>query len=141
MNTIFHAGELAVQQRAGVQPMAARVGRSIKPTIPPAAAQFLAERPFAIIASTDSETRPWASLLVGDLPFMHAVDEQTVQIRTLPHTSDPLWASLKAGGDVGLLAIEFATRRRMRLNGTAEWDHDGFIIHAAQVYANCPKYI
>ena len=141
MNNVFHAGELAVQRQAGVAQMAARVGRSIKPTILPAAAHFLQERPFAIVASTDSKKRPWASLLTGPPPFMHTLDEQTLRIQALPLASDPLLANLQARGQVGLLAIDFATRRRMRLNGTAVWHDDEFIIHANQVYANCPKYI
>lgn len=141
MNNVFHAGELVVQRQAGVEHMAARVGQSIKPTILPAAAHFLQERPFAIIASTDSEKWPWASLLTGTPPFMRTLDEQTLVIRAVPAASDPLLANLQAGGDVGLLAIDFATRRRMRLNGTAVWHGDAFIIQANQVYANCPKYI
>lgn len=141
MNNVFHAGELAVQRRASVEHMAARVGQGIKPMILPVAAQFLRERPFAIIASTDSEKRPWASFFVGSPPFMHTLDEQTLLIRALPSTSDSLFANLQAGGDVGLLAIDFATRRRMRLNGTAEWRGDEFVIQANQVYSNCPKYI
>jgi predicted pyridoxine 5'-phosphate oxidase superfamily flavin-nucleotide-binding protein len=42
---------------------------------------------------------------------------------------------------MGLLAIEPATRRRMRLNGDAEAVEGGLLLHARQVYANCPKYI
>jgi uncharacterized protein len=43
---------------------------------------------------------------------------------------------------VGMIAIEFATRRRMRLNGRAQVGADGAItIRAQQVYSNCPKYI
>ena len=50
--------------------------------------------------------------------------------------------NLTVGGQVGMLVIDLATRRRMRLNGMAETQSDGFIqIHARQVYANCPKYI
>jgi hypothetical protein len=41
-----------------------------------------------------------------------------------------------------MIAIEFATRRRMRLNGRADVGVDGAIhIHPRQIYSNCPKYI
>ena len=44
--------------------------------------------------------------------------------------------------DVGLLIMDFATRRRLRLNGRAELQPDGsFNVYAQQVYGNCPKYI
>ncbi len=141
MEPIFHAGELAVQRQAGVQHMAARVGNSIKPTIPLPAADFLTGRPFTILASIDSEKRPWASILAATPPFMHVIDAQTLLVHALPAACDPLHANLAAGSAVGMLAIDFATRRRMRLNGTAELRENAFIIHTQQVYANCPKYI
>jgi predicted pyridoxine 5'-phosphate oxidase superfamily flavin-nucleotide-binding protein len=37
----YYLGEIEVQERAGVRPMAERVGNSIRPTIPPAAREFL----------------------------------------------------------------------------------------------------
>ena len=43
MNSIYHAGEIAVQTRAGVRAMARRAGNSIRGTLDRAAAEFLAE--------------------------------------------------------------------------------------------------
>jgi uncharacterized protein len=40
-----------------------------------------------------------------------------------------------------MIVIEFATRRRMRINGTAKIDNGAIVIHSEQVYSNCPKYI
>jgi predicted pyridoxine 5'-phosphate oxidase superfamily flavin-nucleotide-binding protein len=41
-----------------------------------------------------------------------------------------------------MIVIEFATRRRIRINGVGEIGKDSKIyIHTEQVYANCPKYI
>jgi len=42
---------------------------------------------------------------------------------------------------VGLLAIEFATRRRFRVNGTLTGVADGLRIEVDQAFGNCPKYI
>ncbi len=65
-----------------------------------------------------------------------------MRINARPAAGDPLGDNLAANDAVGLIAIEFATRRRMRLNGKAEVGKDGAItIHAQQVYSNCPKYI
>jgi predicted pyridoxine 5'-phosphate oxidase superfamily flavin-nucleotide-binding protein len=50
--------------------------------------------------------------------------------------------NLKHRGEVGVLAIEFETRRRMRLNGRAEVSGAGVIhVRSEQVYSNCPRYI
>jgi uncharacterized protein len=44
--------------------------------------------------------------------------------------------------DVGVLVIDLATRRKMRINGrTRPWGADRLEIDPREVYANCPKYI
>lgn len=127
----YHAGEREIQRRAGVEKMADRIGRSIHDFIPGAAVDFLEAQPMAILASRDGAGRVRASLLTGRPGFVRVVDPQTVDIASpaMPR------------GPVGLLTIQFETRRRMRLNGTAEPRPGGFRIHAAEVYSNCPKYI
>ncbi len=139
----YHPGEIEVQERAGVRSMAERVGNSIHPTIPPAARGFLEEQLMVVVGSGGADGRVWASLLVGEPGFVRALDERTVRIDATPFPGDPLAEALQgAGTKVGLIAIEFATRKRLRLNGEAESRPDGSIyVRARQVYANCPKYI
>jgi uncharacterized protein len=142
MASVYHPGERSVQERAGVREMADRIGRSIGSTIPPAARNFLRSQPLVVVGSVDAGRRAWASLLTGAPGLVQAVDEHTVRINARPAAGDPLSDNLAANEAVGLIAIEFATRRRMRLNGRAEVGADGAIrIHAQQVYSNCPKYI
>jgi uncharacterized protein len=142
MVPVYHSGELAIQARAGRRDMADRVGKSIRSTIPPAAQEFLRSQPMAILGSIDPAGRLWTSMLTGAPGFMQPVDVSTVRIDTSPALGDPLAENLASAGRVGMLVIDLATRRRMRLNGMAETQSDGFIqIHARQVYANCPKYI
>ncbi len=142
MPGIYHAGELAVQARAGVQEMAAQSERVIKRTINRGAQEFLYQQPMAFVASVDAEGRVWASVVAGPPGFMLAVDEETIHIGAAPKESDPLHDNLRMNPDVGLLIMEFATRRRLRVNGRAELQQDGsFYVHTRQVYANCPKYI
>jgi len=138
--TPFHSGEIEVQARAGLRDMAQRVGRSIGGKIPPAAQEFLRAQPFVILGGADNDGRVWASLLSGKAGFARALDERTLRIEALPNQGDPL-REMRDGSPVGLLAIEPATRRRMRLNGIVRREGAGLLIHAQQVYANCPKYI
>lgn len=142
MNGVYHAGERDVQAHAGVTEMAERIGRSIKDRISAPAQDFLRTQPLVIVASSDLEGQVWASVLVGTPGFVRALDEVTVIIDAVPPPDDPLPTNLAANPAVGLLAIEFATRRRMRLNGRVQPQPDGtLVITADQVYANCPKYI
>ena len=142
MAPVYHPGERLSSRRAGVREMADRIGRSIGSTIPPAAWNFLRSQPLVVVGSVDAGGRVWASLLTGAPGLVQAVDENTVRINARPAAGDPLGDNLAANDAVGLIAIEFATRRRMRLNGKAEVGKDGAItIRAQQVYSNCPKYI
>jgi uncharacterized protein len=142
MKPIYHQGELEVQTRAGVQEMASRVGKSIRSTIPLAAQEFLSSQPIAVLSSVDQKGRVWVSLLSGQPGFMRAVDEKTIHIQATPATGDPLAENILHHDQIGMIVIEFATRRRMRINGVAKIVDDSTIhIYAEQVYSNCPKYI
>jgi uncharacterized protein len=142
MKSVFHSGELEVQALAGVQDMADRIGSSIRSSIPMAAQEFLSHQPLAIVGSIDERGRVWVSLLSGEPGFMQAIDEQTVQIKTCPVLGDPLGENLLVGEDIGMLVIEFASRKRMRINGIVEGRPEGGIyVRAREVYSNCPKYI
>lgn len=138
---MYHPGELEVQSRAGVQYQASRVGKIIGAAIPPAAQEFLRRQPFAALSSVDARGRVWLSLLTGKPGFMRATDEQTVTIDGVPLSHDPLRENLQANPSAGMLVMEFATRKRMRVNGKGELRDNRVIVYAEQVYSNCPKYI
>jgi uncharacterized protein len=142
MKSVYHAGELAVQERAGVRGMAERIGRGIGSQLTPAAEAFLIQQPFVILSSRDSEGNLWASLLQGEPGFARALDATTVKITAMLKNADPLEQNLLPGAQLGLLVIEPKTRKRIRINGTvAERASESFILHVEQSYGNCPKYI
>jgi len=136
----FHSGELAVQERAGVRERAARIGGSIHPELPEPARAFLEQRRFVVLATADAEGRPWASVLSGPAGFARPAGPRTLRLEAAPRPGDPL-ADRIDGDLVGLLAIDLATRRRMRVNGRMVRAGGAFLIEADQVYSNCPKYI
>ncbi len=137
---VFHEGERDVQRRAGVETMAARVGGMIRDFIPSAAQEFLRSQPMIILGGTGEDDAVWASVLTGPPGFASAIDEKHVRIDAIPRPDDPL--QISPGARVGLLAIELATRRRMRVNGAvSSTTHDGFIVETEEVFSNCPKYI
>ena len=140
MDALYHAGELLVQDRTGVRERAARIGGSVRDVIPPVAAEFLAQRRFVVVAAADPAGRPWVALLVGRPGFARAVGPHSVRLDAAPAPGDPLSALARAG-HAGLLAIDLGTRRRMRLNGRIAAAEGAIVLHADQVYSNCPKHI
>lgn len=138
---IYHAGELAVQQRLGQRDIADRVGRMVRDEIPDAAAVFLSEQPMIVIAAADDAGRIWAGLLTGAPGFVR-VEDDTIGIDALPVAEDPLHAVLTGTPRrVGMIAVQPQTRRRMRVNGITAPTPSGLVLHPDQVYSNCPKYI
>src|SRR6188508_941440 len=121
----YHEGEKALQRRAGVREQARAVGAIVEGTIFPAARRFLAEQRILVAASLDAHGRPWASLLTGEPGFAQAVDETLLRIAAQPVPGDPLGANLAARPELGLLAIDLRTRRRVRVNGRAVLRGDG----------------
>jgi predicted pyridoxine 5'-phosphate oxidase superfamily flavin-nucleotide-binding protein len=138
----YHAGELEVQERAGGSELASRIAGSIDLAIPAVVRRFLAERRMAIAATVDAQGRPWASHLAGERGFIRVLEDHLVRVDAVPAAGDPLVANLLAGGRMGLIVPDLATRRRVRLNGTIERADEGSIfVRTQEVYSNCPKYI
>ncbi|MFE0647847.1 pyridoxamine 5'-phosphate oxidase family protein [Streptomyces sp. NPDC059534] len=135
MNTAYHSGSLAVQQRFGVRQLADHVGRSITPGIRPVAAAFLEAQPMLMIGAADHEGRVWSTLLTGAPGFVRATGPHTVSVAAALPEGTP------EGAPIGTLALDPRTRRRMRLNGIARPSARGFTIEAEQVFSNCPKYL
>lgn len=138
----FHAGELAVQRQAGVRGEAARLARMLEPvTLSHGIAGFLAERTFLVVTGRDAAGRLWTSPLVGPPGFLDVRSPAELDVHGAPLPGDPLHG-LPAGQKVGLTAVEFATRRRVRVNGLlVAAGPGGLTVEVEQAYGNCPQYI
>jgi uncharacterized protein len=139
----FHAGELAIQSRMGVQEQIDKQGRRvIRDHLPKQSQQFFSQLSYIIVGTVDEVGSPWASVLVGNPGFLSSPDNRTLQIATQPLFGDPLITNLSDGIDIGLLGIELHTRRRNRLNGKVmATSVDGFDVKVGQSFGNCPQYI
>jgi uncharacterized protein len=141
-DTGFHAGELAVQQRAGARAEAARLSPMLEPAeLRGGIVAFLADRTFAVITARDAGGRLWTSPLSGPPGFLEAVTPATLAIHADLAEGDPL-QGLPVGQKAGLVVVEFAARRRVRVNGTLASAGNGILaIEVEQAYGNCPQYI
>ncbi len=143
-NGPYHEGECEVQKRIGVEQIAARTGRVITDRIPNGALKFIDKQPMVIVSSQDDEKNIWTSMLAGKPGFLTAVDEQNVKIDLPAIVSsklDPFWENIRKCPKVGMLFIELATRRRLRVNGIVSISGENIHVSVEQAYPNCPKYI
>jgi hypothetical protein len=138
----FHAGELAIQQRAGVRPEAERLSRMLEAAdLSGGIAGFLAERTFLVITGRARSGLLWTSPLLGPPGFLEVRSAAELAVHATIPAGDPLHL-IAAGQKVGLTAMEFATRRRVRLNGTLTAAASGLLtVEVEQAYGNCPQYI
>jgi uncharacterized protein len=139
----FHAGERALQERAGVAERMARIGpQVIREQMPEQHRQFFELLPFIIVGSVDALGQPTASLLAAPAGFVSSADARTLRVDALPRADDPLHDNLRPGAPLAVLGIQPHTRRRNRANGDVlERDALGFSLAVAQSFGNCPKYI
>ncbi|GGA83951.1 hypothetical protein GCM10011369_27450 [Neiella marina] len=139
----FHPSEVAIQQRLGV---AERVARStkgfIRPYLPDQHREFYAQLRFIILAAVDAHGFPWPIPMFGRRGFVSSPEPLELMIAgnfALPQLLGP---KLEPGSKVGLIGIDFVTRRRNRINGyVLASDDTGISVHVDQSFGNCPKYI
>ena len=135
-----HDGERAVQLRAGAR-LAEWGSAKVGAAIPARAKEFLEHQRMLLIGAADASGAVWCSLLTGPPGFADVADDRTVVVDALPGPADPLAGRFGEEHDVGVLAIEPSTRRRMRVNGRGLAAGGRLVVHTDQVYSNCPKYI
>jgi hypothetical protein len=137
----YHAGERWVQQQAGVREEAEGLTKIISTTLNKKAQKFLQEQCFAIASTVDSQGWVWASLLLEKPGFIKIIGDRKIAIPILSVQDHLLRQNLDSCSDLGILVIDLANRRRLRLNGQAALTNENITLTTEQVYFNCPKYI
>jgi len=138
----FHDGERTVQERAGVRANARKIGGSIVSVLSAPVALFLRQRITLYASSIAADGSVWASQLTGPPGFVTATDARTVVIDGGIEHGDPLRENLEAEARLALLALDPATRRRVRVNGRVQARAGSTLtLRVREAFGNCPKYI
>ncbi len=141
----FHEGEIDIQERTGEREIARMNSVAVKDEILGGALAFIERQPLVVVATEDSTTDLWATMIFGKPGFMHAPSTRELQI-DLQYTKmidgDPSLKNLESDPRVGLLLIELDTRRRLKINGrVASRVEDKLTIAVEESFPLCPKYI
>jgi predicted pyridoxine 5'-phosphate oxidase superfamily flavin-nucleotide-binding protein len=146
-DSVFHEGERLIQERTGEREIALLNGRMIADRIPSAARSFIAQQRLCVCASISHDGDLWAHFLTGVPGFAAASEDMKfVDLQLADEhgvlNSTPLFADLRVAAPLGMLFIELATRRRLRVNGTVSALTDAALQMAVhEAFPNCPKYI
>ncbi len=134
----FHEGELRAHIAAGT----GTPGFAIREMMPDQHRQFFSSLRFVMLATTDNDGWPVATIVTGPQGFINSDDPQSLRIAASAHWQESFTPLLAADKAIGMLGIEFTTRRRNRANGyVTSFNDDGLHVHIAQSFGNCPKYI
>jgi predicted pyridoxine 5'-phosphate oxidase superfamily flavin-nucleotide-binding protein len=139
----FHAGEQAMQTRAGVRArMDQRAARAIRDFMPDQHRSFFGSLAFLPVALGGAGGWPAATILTGPPGFVSSPDPRVLRVAALPPPADPSASRFRVGTPIGVLGIDLAARRRNRANGAiAQIDAQGFEVAVAQSFGNCAQYI
>lgn len=139
----WHPGELRIQRSVGVVDRMDGVGRRvIRDYMPDQHVELFEKLPGLFIGLVDPQGWPWAGFIEGPKGFIRSPHAQQLDIAALPESTDPVGDLLYEGAPIGVLGLEFATRRRNRMNGhVVGLTTGGFGIQVEHSYGNCPQYI
>ncbi len=133
----FHRGELQAQALAGMTPS----GCGIRAFMPMQHQDFFASLRFMLLATHDEYGWPIATVLHGEPGFVRCLDQNTLRVAVGAH-ENVIRPMQDAEKKVGMLGIDFATRRRNRVNGRIVLsDSQGFTAAVEESFGNCQKYI
>ncbi len=141
----YHKGEIQAQKLAGERKQADFNGQVISNSIIEGALTFISDQEYIVASASDNSSNIWTSVLSGDKGFIVARTPRLLVINQkkldfVKH--NPVIKQLNKGSSIGLLAIELASRRRIRINGKiTSITNEEIEIKVKQAYPNCMKYI
>ncbi|TXH80585.1 MAG: FAD-binding oxidoreductase [Rhizobium sp.] len=142
-SSIWHPGEIALQETVGVRRVMERQGAQvIRDHLIDQHRLFFPLLPAIVIGAVDQNGDVWATVREGQEGFLSVPDSKTLALDVTADDQDPAEAGLLDGCAVGLLGIQLGTRRRNRLNGIVrDRGVSGFSVSVRESYGNCPQYI
>lgn len=139
----WHDGERHMQRRAGSdEALADFAPRIYQNHLGPAQAAFVELLPYVVVGSVDASGDPWVTMLEGFPGLMSSQGVFELLVNAARNAADPADAGLGDGHAVGLLCINLALRRRLRLNGWLRREDEAqFTVEIEQCFGICHKYI
>jgi predicted pyridoxine 5'-phosphate oxidase superfamily flavin-nucleotide-binding protein len=152
---VYNRGSRELQERFDTRRLADRLDeRTVREHIDDDDRTFIEARDMFFLATADEEGKPQCSYKGGDPGFVRVLDERTIAFPVYDGNGMYLSAgNVLLNPHVGLLFIDFESRKRLRLNGIASVaDDDPLLaaypeaqmvvrVQATEVFPNCPRYI
>lgn len=155
IDDLFHEGMRRLQDLRETRPLADRLNQiTVHTTFTDDDRAFIERCSMLFIATADAEGRPDCSYKGGLPGFVRVLDDRTIAIPDYDGNGMyRTWGNVVANPHVGLLFLDFAESRRIRVNGTAALtERDPLLaespgavflvrVTATQIFPNCPRYM
>lgn len=134
----WHRGEASAQRLAGEQAPPSIV----RPFMSEQLRRFFPQLSLLFLAAVDADGFPSATFVYGACGFIACPDATRMEVDGALLVGDPLATALRRDAEVGLLGVDFRTRRRNRVNGrVASLEAGRITIAVTEAFGNCPRYI
>lgn len=154
-SNMYHEGMRRLQEMRETRPLADRLQQvTVRSSFTEEDRAFIGRQCMFFAATADGEGRPECSYKGGLPGFVRVVDERTLAFPDYDGNGMyRSWGNLLVNPQIGLLFLDFATPKRLRINGTAQISSDDplreecpgavFIVRvfANLIFPNCPRYI
>ena len=152
---MYHAGNRELQDRFDTRRLADRLDEvKVHDAFTPDDQAFIERLDMLFLATADADGQPTCSYKGGSPGFARVLDPRTLVFPS--YDGNGMFLSLgnvRQTAKVGLLFVDFASQRRLRVNGTASlhfedealaWYPEAQLIvrvTPTQIFPNCPRYI
>ncbi len=155
MGGLYHEGNRGFQDRFDTRRLADRIEERIRrDDFDDGDRVFIESRDMFFLATADARGMPQCSYKGGDPGFVRVLDERTLAFPSYDGNGTYLsLGNLAQNPQVGILFIDFASPKRLRVNGIASIDEaDPLLagypeaqlvvrVRATDVLPNCPRYV
>ena len=138
----FHPGEGSIQMLAGVRAEAEQRGQKmLTAKLAKNQRDFFRQSHFLASSHCDANGQPWAGLITGESGFIDIEENGNKVFVRLDKANNITRIQPRPGNALGLLGIDFESRRRNRLKATVfSTDSKQLRMIMDQGYGNCPKH-
>lgn len=155
MGNLYHDGNRHWQDRFDTRRLADRIEERLdRDTFAADDRAFIERQEMFFLATADEGGMPQCSYKGGDPGFVRVVDERTLAFPSYDGNGTYLsLGNLLRNPQVGMLFVDFATPKRLRVNGVASIAVDDPLlssyadaqlvvrVRATHVLPNCPRYV
>lgn len=145
-DSVFHPGEIAIQERTGQRAIAERHASMIRDRLTTGARGFIERQGVVAVGAEAPDGTLWASLWCGEPGFVRSDPlGQRVELHSSSEyavAGDPVRPIVRAGEPLAMLAIDLTKRARLRINGVVVGTSPTAVeLAVRETFGNCVQYI